>query len=274
MPYNIISKLSDPSIDSKIALIDYLIDRTKQGKSNDSFSGSIRNYLSDKERFPYLSNYTLIGPRYALSCLLGQFLYYYTSEENLTKQASLLESLMHYVQSFKPSKAPLLKKTTTAKLFDLLGKFGVQTHFLRTWDHKPLRVYYIPYEREDFNAAFYPHLNCIASYRPKDNESPEYIFLHEVGHLLSYNITGDPNKVPDSFIEFNSKMNPDWDSDLIEVFVDLFSLAVMTETEFAPLNPFESILSTEGKKLIKKYFVGLVSDLKYAKSFTLEYNFK
>ena len=88
--------------------------------------------------------------------------------------------------------------------------------------------------------------------------------------MISYNITGEPDKVPDSFIEFNKKMNPKWQNDLIEIFVDLFSLAVMMETEFAPLNPFIPILSTKSQKLIKNYFVELVRDLKYSKSFSIQ----
>lgn len=270
MAYDVAGKLSDPLIKSKVELIDYLIKRATQGKSNELFRDSIRNYLSDKERFPYLSNYSLIGPRYALSCLLGHFIYHYISEKNPTKQLSLLVSLLDFTKSFKPSKAALLKKTTTEKLLDVLEKFGIQPYFLRTWDYRPLRIYYIPYERPDFNAAYFPYLNSIASYRPKENSSPEYIFLHEVGHLISYNITGEPDKVPDSFIEFNKKMNPKWQNDLIEIFVDLFSLAVMMETEFAPLNPFIPILSTKSQKLIKNYFVELVRDLKYSKSFSIQ----
>jgi hypothetical protein len=40
---------------------------------------------------------------------------------------------------------------------------------------------------------------------------------------------GMPDKVPDSFIEFNKKFNPSWRKELVEVFVDLFSMAVMMD---------------------------------------------
>ena len=266
MPYDILDKLSDPNIESKVELIKYLIKRTRQGQSNDLFSESIEDYLSETEQFSYLSSYCLVGQKHALGCLLGHFLSHYTLEKDLTKQTTLLIKLLDYAKHFKSSKSALLKKTTTIKLINVLDAFGIPAHFLRTWDYRPLRIYYIPYERADFNAAYYPYINSIATYRPKENSSPEYIFLHEIGHLITYNITGEPDKVPESFIEFNEKINPGWKKDLIEVFVDLFSLAVMIETDFAHKNPFIPIISTQKQKLIRDYFITLVSDLKYAKS--------
>jgi hypothetical protein len=266
MTYDIIGKLSNPSVKSKEDLIKYLITRAKQGKSNESFSTAIKNHLLGKEQFSYLSSYCLVGPKYALGCLLGHFLYHYISEPNSTKQISLLISLLEYVQAFKFSKAALLKKTTTAKLINIVESYGIPTYFLRTSDNRPLRIYYIPYERTDFNAAYYPHLNSIALYRPKEDNSPEYVFLHEIGHLFTYNLTGEPEKVPDSFIEFNKKNNPTWKGDLVEVFVDLFSLALMAETEFSTKNPFIPKIPVTNQRLVKEYFIGLISDLKYAKS--------
>jgi hypothetical protein len=98
-------------------------------------------------------------------------------------------------------------------------------HFLRTSNWWPLRIYFIPYEHKDINGAYYPHLNTIVSYKPrKSNLIPEYIFIHEVGHLLTFNLTGNPERVPESFIEFNKKFNPSWQKVLVEIFVDLFYL--------------------------------------------------
>src|SRR6266404_8273879 len=98
MKYDVLGKLSDPSIESKIELIKYLIKRAKQGQSNDLFSVSIEDYLSETEQFSYLSSYCLVGPRHSLGCLLGHFLYHYISEKNLPKQTSLLVSLLDYAQ--------------------------------------------------------------------------------------------------------------------------------------------------------------------------------
>ena len=49
------------------------------------------------------------------------------------------------------------------------------------------------------------------------------------------------NEVPNSFIEFNKQMNPKFlecsKEDQLEIYADLFSIAVMLDTEFEELNP-------------------------------------
>ena len=136
--------------------------------------------------------------------------------------------------------------------------------FLKTSNWWPLRIYFIPYKHVDVNAGYYPHLNTIASYRPRRSDlNPEYIFVHEVGHLLTFNLTGDPDKVPDSFVEFNKKYNPSWQEGLVEMFVDLFSMAVMMDTEYADKNPLLKGASMGQQKIVRDYFINLMGNLKY-----------
>lgn len=264
MAYNIIAKLSDPSIESKVELIKYLIKRAADKKSNEEFEDSISAYLSEKEKIRYLHHYCLIGPKYALGCFVGHFLYHYISEKDLKKQTNLLTSLLEFIKGFQPSSNVLLKKTTTVKLIETLEQFGLPQYFLRASDNRPLRIYYIPFKHKDVNAAYYPHLNFIASYKPKEEEDdPAYIFVHEVGHLLTFNLTGDAGKVPGSFIEFNKKFNPKWKGDLVEVFVDLFSMAVMKDTEHASKNPFLTKFLIRSQEIIRNYFITLMGNISH-----------
>ncbi|MRG46943.1 hypothetical protein GFS24_17610 [Chitinophaga sp. SYP-B3965] len=262
MAYDIISKLSDPTIASKVELITYLIKRAEEQRSNEEFKGSISTYLSEREKFPYLGSYCLIGPKYALGCLVGHFLYHYVSEKDLRKQINVLVSLLNYVKGFQPSENPLLKKIAVIKLINILEQFGIPEYFLKTPNNRPLRIYHIPYQHADANAGYYPHLNSIVSYRPREADlDPEYIFLHEVGHLFTFALTGDPGGVPDSFIEFNTRFNPKWKGDLIEVFVDLFSMAVMMDTAYASKNPFIKTFPVGKQNIVRDYFIKLVKGL-------------
>jgi hypothetical protein len=262
---DIITDLIHPSIEPKIELIKYFIKRAKEKRSNEEFIDVIADYLSEKEKVPYLGHYCLIGPKHALGCLVGHFLYHYISEKDLKKQITLLNKLLNYIKDFQPSKVPLLKQTTTVKLINTIEQFGIPAYFLRTYTNRPLRIYYIPYKHLEFNAGYYPQLNSIVSYKPKEADStPEYILMHEVGHLLTFNLTGDAGKVPDSFVEFNKVHAPKWKGDLVEVFVDLFSIAVMMDTEFAPKNPFPEKFPVRFQNSVKDYFTKLIGDLKYA----------
>jgi hypothetical protein len=203
----------------------------------------------------------MIGSKYGLGCLTGRFLYHYVSADNSETELDLLKNLLTYVKGFRPSKGPLLKMTETVNLINIISEFGLSADFLMTQAYQPLKIYYIPYQHVNANAVFFPHLNSIASYRPKLKLAPEYIFIHEIGHLLAFKLTGDPEKLPESFLEFNKVFNPTWEGDLTEVFVDLFSMAIMMDTKYAAKNPFLTTFSLKGQKAIKDYFITLVKTI-------------
>jgi hypothetical protein len=260
MRYNIVKRLKDSTISSKVDVITYLIKRAEKKNPNEEFEDTILKFLSQNEKISYLGNYCLFGPKYALGCLIGRFIYHYIFVKNFKKQIRLLKTLSQYLSELQPSQNRLLKKTTAIKLIDIVIRFGLQGYFLRTLNNLPLSVYFIPYKHAKFNAAYHSSTNSIVSYRPKEKDlSPEYIFVHEIGHLLIFNLTGNPKKVPDSFIEFNRKFNPSWKGDLVEVFVDLFSIAVMMETELATKNPFLKMFSVKRQKIIRNYFTSVIN---------------
>jgi len=78
--------------------------------------------------------------------------------------------------------------------------------------------------------------------------------------LLAYNITGNYIKVPESFLQFNEQFNPNFKGNLVEIFADLFSIAVMIGTEYASKNPFITKLSIAKQTIIKDYFTKLIAD--------------
>jgi hypothetical protein len=261
MAINISDKLLDTTIESKLELISYFIELAKKGKSNRQSSDLILNSINAKLNLSYYKDYEVIGPKYALGCLIGRFLYIYLKSENRTQQIELLTQLAGYLKELKPSSRPLLKKTTAIKLLKVIEDFGFPKSCWRLRTMQPLLIHIIPFEINNLNAAYYPYINSIASYRVgtcEEGSTPEYIFVHEVGHLLLYIITGNPEKVPDSFVTFNEKFRPNYNGDLLEIFVDLFSLAVMKDTEYAHLNPFMAVFSIDDQKLISSYFSKLV----------------
>lgn len=161
MAYDIISKLSDPSSESKIELLEYLIGQTKREQSNESFKSKISSYLHTTEKVPYLATYCQIGPKYALGCLLGHFIYHYIGISDLNTQASLLTSLLTFTKDFRPSKAALLKKTNTIKLLNTLSDWGFPDYRLRSNNNTPLRIFYIPYEHWICNKKIDTWLSCL-----------------------------------------------------------------------------------------------------------------
>lgn len=273
MTYDVISRLVGPAIEPKIELVGYLMDRLKRQETNEEFGDAIHVYLSEKEKLPFLSSYCMAGPKHALGCLVGHFLYLYVEEKDISKQKRYLGRLLKFLKGFRSSKKAVLKQTTAEKLLDTPVRFELPKYFLKTSNWRSLRIYFIPYEHKDVNGGYFPHLNTIVSYRPrKNNLSPEYIFMHEVGHLLAFNLSGDPEKVPDSFIEFNERLNPSWQKDLLEIFVDSFAMAVMTDTEYAHKNPLLKTATAGQQKIVKDYFIQVMGNLRYKDTAPLSFD--
>ncbi|MHB9038971.1 MAG: hypothetical protein ACYC64_20220 [Armatimonadota bacterium] len=76
----------------------------------------------------------------------------------------------------------------------------------------------------------------------KDSEiSPEYVFLHELGHALQIALTGSKEIVPEEFILFHQALNSPLEQgnpDAPDVFADTFAMAVMRGTELSSHDPF------------------------------------
>lgn len=72
--------------------------------------------------------------------------------------------------------------------------------------------------------------------------APEYVFLHELGHVLQIALTGSDLLVPNEFIDFNNslpKVNLEQGTyDAVEAFADTFAIAVMHGTSLCGFNPF------------------------------------
>ena len=85
---------------------------------------------------------------------------------------------------------------------------------------------------------------AISMYNMKDTTTaPEYVFLHELGHVFQASITKSKMAVPDEFIQFhnsipNSVRLEHGNPDAAEVFADTFAVAVMHETELSCYDPF------------------------------------
>lgn len=110
---------------------------------------------------------------------------------------------------------------------------------------------------KEVNAYAFCHANmiCIA---PSNKEIDfRYILLHEIGHLLNIAIT-NANKVPDDFIPIFQKSFNNYNEvpieDMLEIYADCFSIAMMNNTQYKNLNPFIKEFSKESVALITDYF--------------------
>jgi hypothetical protein len=111
---------------------------------------------------------------------------------------------------------------------------------------KPLHILLIDNTDKRFNSQCGINASgdeCIVLvFHMKDSKlSPEYVFLHELGHALQIALTGSPEIVPEEFIRFHQALNTELDQgnpDAPEVFADTFAMAAMRGTELCSHDPF------------------------------------
>lgn len=254
--------LNKTSIESKKEIVSILIERAKNSEHNQQFLSIFENYLIDSKVI--LSNpFLTVGPKKGLSCFVSDFLCSYIQIKDFDLQIQGLGSLMQDLDNLHESKSPILKINTTQKLLEILRGLGARKYLIYNKSHVPIRFYFVPYGNKEMNAGYFPHLHLVTLYRNHldPQSSPEYIFMHEIGHIIQLYFTGDQTRVPDSFKTIVANMfKPCSDEVLVEVFADCFSVAVMKDTPFEEFNPFCSVFLQEHQVLLKDYFSSLLND--------------
>ncbi|WNS42070.1 hypothetical protein [Paenibacillus sp. MMS20-IR301] len=151
----------------------------------------------------------------------------------------------------------MLKMTAAQNLLQIIECFGVRRFIARNTNGVPIRFYFVPYGNRSMNAAYFPHIHLVVIYKNDldSSSNPEYIFMHELGHVVQVHMTKGLTIVPSSFKEaVRGAFKPCSDEMLAEVFADCFSVAVMKGTSFEEKNPFCTTFLQEHQALLRDYF--------------------
>jgi len=127
-----------------------------------------------------------------------------------------------------------------------------------------------------YNSASFPHINIIinSKFNHKNGQlnDPSYIFMHEIGHLLLANISGENNELPDDFwkiLKYGFNNSHDISTfpkyDLLEIFADCFTIACSSGNKYAKGNPFITIVKFDKQNV--DYITRYMKD--YIKKHTL-----
>lgn len=95
----------------------------------------------------------------------------------------------------------------------------------------------------------------------KDQISPQYVFLHELGHALQAKLTGSIYIPHESFKSYFKAVSPGTDIpdlELCELFADTFAMAAMYNNQFSCYDPFAEI-DSEMKSMFLDYIDKLMN---------------
>lgn len=257
-------------ISSKLKLVDIFKDLVHKDAHIDELENVLFTYISDVNSNLRITNFDLLrfyGPSKGLSIFTANQLFLSTRVQKEEDKIQVLDQLGKVLNNLEESKNPLLKITSAKKVIDVLEHFlGGQFH--KTTQHRFLSIFFVPLENKDSNAAFDINTNSIAVFKTKEKttQTPEYIFIHEFGHIVHASIFRSTNKVPQSFIEFNKRLNPHFlkfsEREKLEIYADMFSIAVMLDSEFESLNPFLKTLHRKHADQIQAYFINEIQSAK------------
>lgn len=261
--------LMNDDIDSKFSLVKIFNQTFVKGVSQQELDSILIDYLLNSDSDHRITNFDRIryyGPGKGLSRYVANQLFLSLQVESLENKMHVLKELDVVLRNLYNSKNPLLKMTQAKRLVDLISDF-LTGHFYKIIDSRFLSIYFVPFENKHNNAVFDINTNSIALFRTKEKkeQTPEYVFFHEFGHILHAKIFKSINQVPPSFMEFNNQLNPRFfefsQEDQLEIYADMFSIAAMLGTEYENYNPFIKKWDRTFTKTIKEYFVNDISNL-------------
>jgi hypothetical protein len=262
--------LLDNALLSKSELLNVFRGHAEIGERQEELRSIVIDYLMESDGDLRISNFDKVrfyGPGSGLSRFVANQLLLSVNVSSIENKTLVIDQLDFSLRNLYDSENPLLKVTKARLLIELLEKY-TGDHFHRITNQRCLAIYFVPFENNQSNAAFDINTNSIAVFRTKEKKTqkPEYIFLHEFGHIMHCSLFKTSKEVPNSFVEFNKQMNPKFfeysKEDQLEIYADLFSIAVMLDTEFEELNPFIRTMQRVHTEKINEYFKRELSELK------------
>ncbi len=262
--------LLDTDLLSKLELVKVFKRHFEARAGQGELRSIVIDYLMDSDDDLRISNFDQVrfyGPSSGLSRYVANQLLLSLNVSSIKNKIWVIDQLNVSLKNLYDSKNPLLKTTKARLLIELLEQF-LGDHFQRITNHRFLAIYFVPFENKQSNAAFDINTNSIAVFRTKrkKTQKPEYIFLHEFGHIIHCTLFKTTKEVPNSFIEFNKQMNPKFfeysREDQLEIYADLFSIAVMLDSEFEDHNPFIKTMKRVHTEKIREYFLTELSKVR------------
>lgn len=205
--------------------------------------------------------FCIIGPKWGLSFYIASIIRLASNVKDASDCSTYLSGVIAEVSEFTKSPLPLITKKQIEAMLKLVKAYGAAAKIIAFNPYGyPFRVVQIPFKRE-YNSVYDATLNLVLCSRvdKETGTNPQYVFLHEVGHVLQFAITKDTHKVPISFkpvfeLAYGNKFENVDPLDMVEVFADSFSIAAVYETEYCSITPFHSRFFTIHQAMLAVYF--------------------
>ncbi len=228
----------------------------------ESFYQSLLYHLS---RFNELGYQVFLGNSIAAPFLLTNWLLYDTGEDNYQHLRNLADKIRSL---FEPSMAIGISEERVHQLMaHVEQRFGYCSSVLKD---RPLRIIVSDDGFKEGNSLvmslqitgevdYTERKDIVILTRPKDNISPEFVFLHELGHMLHlrltqrYDIFTPPSSFDFIINQIFSKSIDKPDGIKAELFAECFAMAALYNSKYSQYD-YADYIKDEHKMLCYLYF--------------------
>ena len=252
-------------------LVDRFNKLDKRGKKkliknlNQAMAFNHMYYIHILNNKPYYIYNSVSGLKYILSSQLFRI-------NKIEDFDNIIEEIKEYsinlVEKFNTKR---ITKTQVDDIFKTLYK--LYPNLKNIFSNVTINIFLFNFSNKVYNSHTMPASTCnfftIMCYYIKDDEefknlnnNPIYVFLHELGRVLSIIITKDFIKVPDKFLEsagLDDVLKPN-QPESSEVFADFFALSVMHQTKYSKYNVFDGKIPDTLYSKLDSYFKELIEN--------------
>lgn len=246
--------------------LDVFLDKLqKENNPMHRYETFYQSLLYHSSRFNELGYQVFLGNSIATPFLLTNWLLYDTGEDNYQHLRNLADKIRSL---FEPSMAIGISEERIHQLMaHIEQRFGYCSSVLKD---RPLRIIVTDDGFKEGNSLvmslqimgevdYMERKDAVILTRPKDNISPEFVFLHELGHILHlrltqrYDIFTPPSSFDFIINQMFSKSIDKPDSIKAELFAECFAMAALYDSEHSNYDYVEYIRNEE-KILCYLYF--------------------
>ncbi len=194
---------------------------------------------------------------------------YWTFQETSKQNIQVLTDIIYGIRSkMLPPQSPSLSIDLIVSLLEHIEKrFAFLSRILK---ESPLQILCLNHSHVEWNSFYSARVYdngtikdniMLLCPRQETDCANEFIFLHEMGHVLHTRLTKSLWTPPKSFRLVQERMFLDGlgasDKDASELFADCFAIASMFGSKFAKYNPYQFI-DKEDNMFLMLYMAGLI----------------
>ena len=264
----IYSNLVEGTKESILAVLEFASLNASDQSAMDALLSSCNHYMiNEVGKDNFLTPLSIVPKEKGLAYYMTNYiLATLSSAKDTDSRKTVFDEIIYFVSEYEDSAGKIISENQLRNLLSRIDEFGLTDGIIFNKYNRPLGFSIIPYMHSS-NSTYSPALHIMGCHKVRDDVNPEFIVLHELGHVYRFCLSGDMEslKVPKSFmlplrLAFSEEVQEAEPESLAELFADSFSIALAFENEYTEKVPFCSVMHKMHQEMLYRYFKMLVHE--------------